>query len=97
MIPLITRRSSTRGFPRVPVGKCGAIFSNCSSVSQNKSRFVPASFRRLRLLTNLEGLSKRARFTERHSSDREHTGIKTPRFLGRSIIIAQPDAHGDEL
>ena len=34
MIPLITRRSSTRALPRVSVGKCGSIFENCSAVSQ---------------------------------------------------------------
>ena len=30
MMPLITRRSSTRALPRVSVGRCGAIFENCS-------------------------------------------------------------------
>ncbi len=37
-MPLITRRSSTRALPRVPVGRCGAIFANCASVSQKQSR-----------------------------------------------------------
>src|SRR5690606_18244088 len=40
MPPLITRRSSTRGLPRVSVGRCGFNFANCSSVSQNWSRFI---------------------------------------------------------
>src|SRR5690606_23756538 len=40
MMPLITRRSSTRGLPRVSVGRCGFNFANCSSVSQNWSRFI---------------------------------------------------------
>jgi hypothetical protein len=35
MMPLITRRSSTRALPRVSVGRCGSIFQNCPSVSQN--------------------------------------------------------------
>ena len=34
-MPLMTRRSSTRALPRVSVGRCGAIFENCASVSQN--------------------------------------------------------------
>ena len=28
LIPLITRRSSTRALPRVSLGKCGSIFEN---------------------------------------------------------------------
>ena len=43
MIPLITRRSSTRGLPRVSLGKCGSFRANCPSVSQNWSRFICAS------------------------------------------------------
>src|SRR5829696_500478 len=43
MMPLITRRSSTRGLPRVSLGRCGSIFANCSSVSQNPSRFIAPS------------------------------------------------------
>jgi hypothetical protein len=35
-MPLITRRSSTRAFPRTSVGKTGAIFCHCSSFSQNR-------------------------------------------------------------
>jgi hypothetical protein len=35
MMPLITRRSSTRALPRVSIGRCGSIFENCVSVSQN--------------------------------------------------------------
>ncbi len=34
-MPLITHRSSTRSLPRVSFGRCGAIFANGSSVSQN--------------------------------------------------------------
>src|ERR687894_943395 len=37
MMPLITRRSSTRGLPRVSVGRCGSIVAICSSVSQKRS------------------------------------------------------------
>ena len=43
-MPLITRRSSTRALPRVSVGRCGAIFENCASVSQNCSKIIGASF-----------------------------------------------------
>src|SRR5260370_335639 len=35
-MPLITRRSSTRSFPRTSVGKNGSILCHCSSFSQNK-------------------------------------------------------------
>src|SRR5207253_2864273 len=42
-MPLITRRSSTRALPRVSVGRCGLIFENCASVSQNWSRLIYAS------------------------------------------------------
>ena len=31
MIPLITRRSSTRALPLVVVGRCGTIFANCAT------------------------------------------------------------------
>jgi len=34
-MPLMTRLSSTRSLPRVSVGKCGAIFLNWFSVSQD--------------------------------------------------------------
>lgn len=34
-IPLITRRSSTRGLPRVSCGRCGLSRPNCSTVNQN--------------------------------------------------------------
>src|SRR3954465_13933390 len=43
-MPLITRRSSTRGLPRVSVGRCGLIFENCAFVSQNWSRLIYGSF-----------------------------------------------------
>ena len=46
-MPLITRRSSTRGLPRVSVGRCGSIFANCSSVSQKQSRFIAPSLESL--------------------------------------------------
>src|SRR3954468_21937799 len=39
-MPLITRRSSTRGLPLVPVGRWGAIRANCLSVSQKWSRLI---------------------------------------------------------
>jgi hypothetical protein len=35
-MPLITRRSSSRGLPRTSVGKCGSICRHCSSFSQNR-------------------------------------------------------------
>jgi hypothetical protein len=35
MMPEITRRSSTRGLPRVLLGRSGAIVANCSWVNQN--------------------------------------------------------------
>src|SRR3954463_5595517 len=44
IMPLITRRSSTRALPRVSVGRCGLIFENCAFVSQNWSRLIYASF-----------------------------------------------------
>jgi hypothetical protein len=31
---------------RISVDRCGSIFENCSSVSQNWSRFISASFRK---------------------------------------------------
>jgi hypothetical protein len=37
MIPLITRRSSTRGTPRVLLGNNGATRAHCPSLSQNSS------------------------------------------------------------
>src|SRR6186997_458265 len=39
-MPLMTRRSSTRGLPRVSVGRSGASRENWSSVSQKQSRFI---------------------------------------------------------
>src|SRR5712671_4650250 len=39
-MPLITRRSSTRSFPRTSVGKNGSILCHCSSFSQNKLRLM---------------------------------------------------------
>ncbi len=39
-MPLITQRSSTRGLPRVSVGRCGLIRANCLSVSQKQSRLI---------------------------------------------------------
>ena len=30
----------TRALPRVPVGRWGAIFANCASVNQEKSRLI---------------------------------------------------------
>src|SRR4051795_5452418 len=42
-MPLITRRSSTRGVTRVSFGSGGSIFANCSSVSQKQSRFIALS------------------------------------------------------
>ena len=38
----MTRRSSTRALPRVSAGRCGSIFENCCSVSQNWSRLIRA-------------------------------------------------------
>jgi hypothetical protein len=35
-MPLITRRSSTRGLPGLPRGRCGSITAQASSDSQNK-------------------------------------------------------------
>src|SRR5215470_17849557 len=40
MIPLMTRRSSTLGLPRVSLGKCGLSRANCSSLSQKESRSI---------------------------------------------------------
>src|SRR5690242_16464115 len=40
MIPLMTRRSSTLGLPRVSLGRCGLSRANCSSLSQKKSRSI---------------------------------------------------------
>jgi hypothetical protein len=40
IIPLITRRSSTRGLPRVSVGRYGTRRSNCWSVSQKCTRSI---------------------------------------------------------
>src|SRR4051812_5430364 len=42
-MPLITRRSSTRGLPRTSVGSSGSIFAHCSSVSQNRLRLTVPS------------------------------------------------------
>src|SRR3954453_11897480 len=42
-MPLITRRSSTRGFPPPSVGSSGSIFAHCSSVSQNRLRLTVPS------------------------------------------------------
>src|SRR5215203_5515403 len=39
-MPLITRRSSTRGLPLVSAGRCDAIRANCLSVSQKWSRLI---------------------------------------------------------
>jgi hypothetical protein len=39
-MPLITRRSSTRGLPRVSLGRSGASRANWSSVSQKPSRII---------------------------------------------------------
>src|SRR6202049_4692507 len=39
-MPLITRRSSTRFFPRMSLGKYGSICRHCSSLSQNKLRRI---------------------------------------------------------
>ena len=38
MMPLMTRRSSTRGLPRVSVGRCGSSRANWRSLSQKWSR-----------------------------------------------------------
>src|SRR5689334_18958052 len=40
MIPLMTRRSSTLGLPRVSLGRCGLSRANCSSLSQKESRSI---------------------------------------------------------
>src|SRR5215469_18512237 len=40
MIPLMTRRSSTLGLPRVSLGRCGLSCANCSSLSQKESRSI---------------------------------------------------------
>src|SRR5215472_7572772 len=40
MIPLMTRRSSTLGLPRVSLGRCGLRRANCSSLSQKASRSI---------------------------------------------------------
>jgi len=40
MMPLITRRSSIRGLPRVPVERYGMSRANCRSFSQNCSRSI---------------------------------------------------------
>src|SRR3954453_13190539 len=42
-MPLITRRSSTRGFPPPSVGSSGSIFAHCSSVRQNRLRLTVPS------------------------------------------------------
>lgn len=47
MMPLITRRSSTRFTPRVFVGRSGLIFANWASLSQNRIAFIVGSFRSL--------------------------------------------------
>src|ERR1700755_2768294 len=40
MIPLMTRRSSTLGLPRVSLGRCALSRANCSSLSQKESRSI---------------------------------------------------------
>src|SRR4051812_21702888 len=45
-MPEITRRSSTRGTPRVSRGSKGARRANCSSVSQNRSDMLKLLTRR---------------------------------------------------
>ena len=40
-MPEITRRSSTRGLPGKPLGRCGSIASQASSDSQNRCAMIP--------------------------------------------------------
>jgi hypothetical protein len=40
MMPLMTRRSSTRATPRTSLGKCGSIRAHCASLSQNKCLLI---------------------------------------------------------
>src|SRR6476620_323622 len=46
-MPLITRRSSTRGLPGLPRGRCGSIAAQASSDSQNKRAIAACPFRKL--------------------------------------------------